>query len=282
MLKFKPGTILSIFSFSISLFILGFYLLILIHISKLVKIVNERTPYIIELKNGVSQDQIDSIKNELTQNPDIFDINYISKEKGLEIMKKELGQDILQDSINPLKDIIKLKLKNDFINAGKEKGLTENLLKNPSVENCYYEKQAISRLKKNLLTLNSVFLMLGIIFTIISFILIYNNLRFILHSDRFMIKSMELIGASPAFIKRPYIKLAILIGFYSGIIAILFLVLLLIFLNIKFNIFQSFLDINIVISIMMGIFVVSLIIPPVFINYLGDKYLRLSDRHRYR
>ena len=282
-MKFKPGTILSIFSFSISLFVLGFYLLILIHISKLVKIVNERTPFIIELKDSLTDYQIDVLKNELTLNPDIFDVKYISKEEGLKIMKEELGKDILQDStVNPLKNIIKLKLKDDFVKAGKEKELTDSLLTRPEIDNCFYEKEAVSSLKKNLMTLNSVFLILGIIFTIISFILIYNNLRFILHADRFMIKSMELIGASPAFIKRPYIKLALSIGLYSGIVAIIFLLLLLLFFNFKFNIFQSFLDINVAIIIMAGIFVFSLIVPPLFINYLVDKYLKLSDKHRYR
>lgn len=282
-MKFKPGTILSIFSFSISLFVLGFYLLILVHISKLMQIVNERTPFIIELQDSLTANQIDILKNELAKNPDIFDIKYISKEEGLKIMKEELGEDILPaSSINPLKDIIKIKLKDRFVKAKKDKELIENLIQKPEINNCFFEKQAVSGLKKNLTTLNSVFLILGIIFTIISFILIYNNLRFILHADRFTIKSMELIGASPSFIKRPYIKLALSIGFYSGAIAIVFLVLLLLFLNIKFHIFQSFLDIDFVIIIMIGIFVSSMIIPPVFINLLVDKYLRLSDKHRYQ
>ncbi len=246
------------------------------------KIVNERTPFIIELKDSLSNYQIDVLKNELDLNPNIFDVEYISKKEGLKIMETELGQNILQDStVNPLKNIIKLKLKDIFVKEGKVKELTDTLLTRPEIDNCFYEKEAVSSLKKNLTTLNSVFLILGIIFTIISFILIYNNLRFILHADRFMIKSMELIGASPAFIKRPYVKLALSIGLYSGAIAIMFLLLLLLFFNIKFNIFQSFLDINIAIIIMAGIFVFSLIVPPLFINFLVDKYLKLSDKHRY-
>ena len=281
-MKFKPGTILSIFSFSISLFVLGFYLLVLIHISKLVTIVNEKTPFIIELKDSLTNAQVNSLQNELAQNPAIFDIKYISKEEGLEIMKNEFGHDVLPDSSNnPLKAIIKFKLKDKFVKAGKDKELTEKLLQNPNIENCFFEKEAVAGLKKNLMTLNSIFLILGIIFIVVSFVLIYNNLRFILHADRFMIKSMELIGASPAFIKRPYIKLALSIGFYSGIFAVIFLTLLLIFFNIKFHIFQSFLDINIVLSIIAGITVFSVIVPPLFINYLVNKYLKLSDKHRY-
>ncbi len=246
------------------------------------KIVNERTPFIIELKDSLTNYQVDVLKNELALNPNIFDVEYISKEEGLNIMKKELGSDILQDStINPLKNIIKLKLKDAFVKQGKVKKLKDSLLTKPEIENCFYEKEAVSSLKKNLTTLNSIFLILGIIFTIVSFILIYNNLRFILHADRFIIKSMELIGASPAFIKRPYVKLALTIGLYSGAIAIMFLLLLLLFFNFKFDIFRSFLDINITIIIMVGIFVFSLIVPPLFINFLVDKYLKLSDKHRY-
>lgn len=281
-MKFKPGTILSVFSFSISLFVLGFYLLILVHISNLISIVNEKTPFVIELKDSTSQDHIKSLKTELGENSSIFDIVFISKEDGLKMMEKQLGKKILEeDEENPFKELIKFKLKDEFIRDGKVKALVDYLSQKPIVENCIFEKESVSSLKKNLLNLNSIFLFLGIVFIIISFILIYNNLRFILHADRFTIKTMELIGASPSFVKRPYIKLATKIGLFSGIISISLLTVLLLYLNIQYRIFEAFADISLTIPILLGIFIVSLVFPPIFINYLVNKYLMLSDRSRY-
>lgn len=281
-MKFKPGTILSVFSFSISLFVLGFYLIILVHISSLISIVNEKTPFVIELKDSTSSEQLNSLQKELEENASIFEIVFISKEDGLKMMEKQLGKQILEEGEeNPFKELIKFKLKDDFIRGGKVEGLIDKLSKKSIVENCIFEKESVSSLKKNLLSLNSIFLFLGVVFIIISFILIYNNLRFILHADRFTIKTMELIGASPSFVKRPYIKLASKIGLFSGVISVSLLTLLLLYLNIRYNIFESFADMSITIPILLGIFIVSLILPPIFINYLVNKYLKLSDRDRF-
>jgi len=81
-MKFKPGTVLSVFSLSISLFVLGFYILVLVHISNLVEIVNEKTPFIIELSDSLSTEDLNILKEELKQNKYIFNIEYLSKEDG--------------------------------------------------------------------------------------------------------------------------------------------------------------------------------------------------------
>ena len=281
-LKFKPGTILSIFSFSLSLFVLGFYLIVMVHIANLIDIVNERTPFVIELKDNADSTSVYSLKESLDNLDYVFDVEYIPKEKGLQIMVEQFGQDIITDKEeNPLKDLIKLKLKNSFIKQGKEKEFIDGIKQNSFVEDCIYEKESVESLKSNLSKLNSVFLILGIIFIVISFILIYNNLRFILHADRFMIKNMELIGASPSFIKRPYLKLALKIGFYSALISIFLLIMILVFFNLRYDIFNVILDIKLVALILVLMFVTSIILPPVFINYLVNRYLRLTDKHLY-
>ena len=280
--KFKPGTVLSVFSYALSLFVLGFYLVVLVHIGHLVDIVNERTPFIIELRDNVSEPRLDSLLHFLKTRDYVFDVKYIPKEKGMEIMREQFGDNMIADSTgNPLKDIIKLKLKNRFVEQGKVNEFIENLESMPVVENCIYEKESVEALKKNLAGINSVFLVLGIIFAIISFVLIYNNLRFILHADRFLIKNLELIGASPSFIKRPYLKLAIKIGLYSAVISIFLLSAILIFLNIKYDLFNIILDIKMTLFVLIIMFVISLFLPPVFINYLVNRYLRLTNKQMY-
>ena len=281
-MKFKPGTVLSIFSYALSLFVLGFYLVILVHISNLSGIINEKTPFIIELGDNTPRSKVDSLLRDLKGRDYIFDVSYIPKEKGLEILLEEAGDSLLVDSsANPLKDVIKFKLKNSFVKKGKEKELEENLRQDPVVANCIYDKESVEALEKNLAGVNSIFLVLGIIFAVISFVLIYNNLRFILHADRFLIKNLELIGASPSFIKRPYIKLALKTGFFAGLISVFLLSAILLFLNIKYGIFNIILDIKLTLLILVLMFFISVILPPLFINYLVNRYLRLTGKQMY-
>ena len=279
MLKFKPGTVLSILSFSISLFVLGFYLLLLTHLSNLIRIVNEKTPYIIELKDSLSSAQIASIKTELNARSGIQKTEFISREVGIKIMEKQLGKDFITET-NPLKDIFKLKLSDKLI--ANVEDLTVDFMQKPWVDNCYFEKDSVEDLKSNLSSFNSVLLIIALIFIILSFILIYNNLKFILHADRFQIKTMELVGASPSFIKRPYVKLALRIGLFSGLFAILLIAVLLIFLNLQFDIFKTFLDYGLTSLVLLLILLISVISPPVFINFLVNKFLKMTDTERHR
>lgn len=280
MLKFKPGTVLSILSFSISLFILGFYLLLLIHLSNLIRIINEKTPYIIELQDKLTDEEKTQIREILLNMPEISDARYISKEEGLKIMEDYIGKGILTGE-NPLRDIYKLKLKDSVIQKGKLEELTRNFASFEWVSDSYFEKDSIEDLRNNLKSFNSVLLFIALIFITISFILIYNNLKFILHADRFQIKTMELIGASPAFIKMPYTKLSVKIGMFSGIIAVLLIVLILFYLNMKYGIASTFLDPGLTSIVLLFLLLISILSPPVFINYLVGKYLRMTDRERY-
>jgi cell division transport system permease protein len=281
MIKVKPGTVLSILSFSISLFILGFYLILAVHLSNLFTNISKKTPFVVELKDNISKSDLPHIQQSLEDNEAVDGLEFIPKEEGLKLMRKQIGSD-LKFTDNPLKDIFKLKLKNDFTTENKIAILKNELKKHVWVEESYYEKEDIESLKSNLSGFNSVLLLIAFVFTIISFILIYNNLRFILHADRFQIKTMELIGASPRFIKRPYIKISIKIGIISAIISVLVISLFLIYLEANYSIFSTFLDLNIIAFVLFILVIVSTLVPPFFVNYLVNKYLKMSDSERHR
>jgi len=245
MIKVKPGTVLSILSFSISLFVLGFYLILGLHLSSLFSNFDKKTPFIVELSDSISKSELSQLQKTIENNLAVKDLEFISREEGLKLMNKQIGTD-LNFNDNPLKDIYKLKLKNDYTSEKEIAILKSELKKMQWVEECYYEKEDIQSLKSNLSGFNSVLLLIALVFIIISFILIYNNLRFMLHADRFQIKTMELIGASPVFIKRPYIKISIKIGILSAILSVLIISLILIYLEANYRVFNTFFELNII------------------------------------
>ena len=281
MIKVKPGTVLSILSFSISLFVLGFYLILGLHLSSLFSNFDKKTPFIVELRDSISKSELSQIQKTIENNIAVKDLEFISREEGLKLMNKQIGTE-LNFNDNPLKDIYKLKLKNDYTSEKEIAILKSELKKMQWVEECYYEKEDIQSLKSNLSGFNSVLLLIALVFIIISFILIYNNLRFMLHADRFQIKTMELIGASPVFIKRPYIKISIKIGILSAILSVLIISLILIYLEANYRVFNTFFELNIIYIVIIILLFISIVVPPFFVNYLVNKYLKMSDSERHR
>lgn len=281
MIKVKPGTVLSILSFSISLFVLGFYLILGLHLSSLFSNFDKKTPFIVELRDSISKSELKQLQKTIENNIAVKDLEFISREEGLKLMNKQIGTE-LNFNDNPLKDIYKLKLKNDYISAKEIAILKSELKKMQWVEECYYEKEDIQSLKSNLSGFNSVLLLIALVFIIISFILIYNNLRFMLHADRFQIKTMELIGASPVFIKRPYIKISIKIGILSAILSVLIISLILIYLEANYRVFNTFFELNIIYIVIIILLFISIVVPPFFVNYLVNKFLKMSDSERHR
>lgn len=281
MIKVKPGTVLSILSFSISLFVLGFYLILGLHLSSLFSNFDKKTPFIVELRDSISKSELSQIQKTIENNIAVKDLEFISRDEGLKLMNKQIGTDLTFND-NPLKDVYKLKLKNDYTSEKEIAILKSELKKMQWVEECYYEKEDIQSLKSNLSGFNSVLLLIALVFIIISFILIYNNLRFMLHADRFQIKTMELIGASPVFIKRPYIKISIKIGILSAILSVLIISLILIYLEANYRVFNTFFELNIIYIVIIILLFISIVVPPFFVNYLVNKYLKMSDSERHR
>jgi cell division transport system permease protein len=283
-MKFRPGTILTLISLTITLFLIGFYLILATHLNKLEDLVNEKTPFVLELKDSLVQQDILVLEQLLQSRPYLIasSYEYIPKEKGLKLLEKEFGQQILSDTTNnPLNDVIRFNLQSDFITSGKVNGLIGELLKMPQVRYAYFEEQQVSSLKSNLKNLNLILLISGLIFIGISIVLIYNNLKLILRSDRQMLKTMELVGASPGFIKLPYIKKSIQIGLLAGSINFVVYIVLFIYLNWQMDIFAQFFDLSITIFILIFLIFAGLFFPLVFSNVLINRYIKMSESKRF-
>jgi cell division transport system permease protein len=284
-MKFRPGTVLTLVSLTITLFLIGGYLMILVHLGQLEDIVNEKTPFIVELNDSIPQPELFLFQQDLKSRPYIINssFEYISREKGLEMLENQFGKPVLSDSmVNPLKDVIRFRLSSDYIKTVGTASLSEELRNLDKVSNCYFEVQQVAQLKSNLGRFNQVLLVVGLIFVSISILLIYNNLKLVLRNDRFMLKTMELVGASPSFIKLPYIKKSIQIGFLAGLINIFVFSVLFIYLHWKFGLFAHFFDLSFTIFVLVLIFFIGIFFPLVFSNILVNQYIRMSDEKRYK
>ena len=238
---------------SIVLFLFGFFGIFFISSNSIANSFKEDFSVSIFLKENAKKIEIIQLQNELLMSSYIQKLKYISKDDALLIMKEEYGQDFIQElGYNPLVNSIDINFKSEFVEASSLDSISEIISKKKYVDGITYDKNLINSINNNIRRV-SLWLMPSImILSIITFLVINSSIRLSIYSNRQLIKTMQLVGATKDFIRRPFIRTNILLSIISSFISISTLILLIYYidLNISFveNIkLQSFLMLFIII-----------------------------------
>ena len=147
-------------------------------------------------------------------------MEYVSKEQALKAAAKELGSDPTEFvGNNPFTASIDLTLVGDYANNDSLRWIAKELKAIPKVTEISYQKDLVEVVNKNLAKISAVLLVLAVLLTFVSFSLINNTVRLGIYAHRFSIHTMKLVGASWGFIRWPFVRKGILLGFLAGIIA---------------------------------------------------------------
>jgi cell division transport system permease protein len=219
----KPNYIYSIISVALVLFLLGFFGLIILHAQRLMIVFKEKVNILAELKESSPQSDIETFQLALNNYEFVKDgsVNFISKEEAVELMQEEFGEDFLKlDLPNPFFDVITFNVKAVYLEKDSLQNIREELLSYDAVNDVFYQESLTNNIGKNIRKLGFLALGISLFFILVAVTLIHNTIRLALYSNRFLIKNMELVGASWEFISRPYIMKAILQGVTSSLIAL--------------------------------------------------------------
>ncbi len=176
-----------------------------------------------ELKEDVPPEEVEALQNRLNGSTFVKpgSVRFTSREEASRIMSRELGEDLLRlDLPNPFFDIIQFNVRSDYLETDSLKAIREGLLSQPSVQDVYYQESFFNELSVNLNRLNWIVAVLVMLTILATGFLIHNTIRLSLFANRFLIKNMQLVGATWAFITRPYLFRAIRHGLLSACIAI--------------------------------------------------------------
>jgi cell division transport system permease protein len=219
----KPNYIYSIISVALVLFLLGFFGLIILHAQRLMIVFKEKVNILAELKESSLQSDIDTFQLALNRYEFVKEgsVNFISKEEAVQLMQEEFGEDFLKlDLPNPFFDVITFNVKAVYMEKDSLQNIREELLSYEAVNDVFYQESLTDNIGKNIRRLGFLALGISVFFILVAVTLIHNTIRLALYSNRFLIKNMELVGASWEFISRPYIMKAIIQGVVSSLIAI--------------------------------------------------------------
>lgn len=222
--KRKPNYYYSIFSVALVLFLLGLFGLIVLNANALVRYFKENIEVSVELKNGTAKADITAFEQVLrkanyTKNGSI---EFVSKEEGAALMKEAFGDDFAKYGLeNPLLDVLHFNVKAAYVTPTELAKIKKELIAKDFVDAVFYEEVQVANVAKNVYKLGGITLLIGICFLFITFMLINNTVRLALYGNRFIIKNMQLVGATEQFIAKPYTVQSIKNGLLSGSLAAL-------------------------------------------------------------
>ena len=217
---------------SIVLFLFGFFGIFFISSNSIANSFKEDFSISIFFKENAKKIEIIQLQNELLMSSYIQKLKYISKDDALLIMKEEYGQDFIQElGFNPLVNSIDINLKSEFVEASSLDSISAIISKKIYVDEITYDKNLINSINNNIRRV-SLWLMPSImILSIITFLVINSSIRLSIYSNRQLIKTMQLVGATKSFIRRPFIRTNILLSIISSLISISILILLIYYID---------------------------------------------------
>lgn len=177
------------------------------------------------LKDNVDDDMVLNYMKRLQKTSYVKEAVFISREQAAIELSNELGEDFVQFlGYNPLPSSIDLQLKSGFANSDSIARIEKQLMTSNLVKEVVYQKSLIDQVNSNISKITLVILSFSLILLVISVILINNTIKLSIYSRRFLIRSMQLVGATENFIRLPFLKKSIFHGVIAGVIAVLLLI----------------------------------------------------------
>ncbi len=217
-----------IISISLVLFLLGIMGFVIIHAGKLSNYVKENIPVSLILKNSGREVDIIRLKKNLDASEFVKRTEYIDQEKASKMLKNDLGEDFVSElGYNPLYASIDIYLNAGYVNPDSIAWIEKKLSENEWVNEVYYQKDLMALVNDNVKKISGILFGFSLLLLVIAIVLINNSIRLSIFAKRFIIRTMQLVGATPSFISRPFVLMAFLQGLLAGLISVIGLFILL-------------------------------------------------------
>jgi cell division transport system permease protein len=218
--------ITALISITLVLLLIGILGLILINAGQLSEYVREKIGFTLVLNDNVNEAEIYRVQKILNASDFVKSTRFINKETAAIELANDLGEDFAGFlGYNPLFASLEIKLFAKYTHPDSLLILEKEFLKYQQVKEVYYQKSLVTVINQNVSRISFVLLLISGLLTFIFVALINNTIRILVYSQRFTINTMQMVGASNAFIRKPFLHRSIFLGIYGALVAdvILFL-----------------------------------------------------------
>ncbi|MFD2247703.1 cell division protein FtsX [Pontibacter ruber] len=272
-----------VFSITLALLVIGLFGMLLIHAGKLSEIVKESIEMQVYLDRNLTEVQRVRLqktlaaKEYIAYKQDTAQVRYVSKEEGAKAFLDNTGEDFMAFlGDNPLRDAFALKIEAEHSTSAELKSIKSDLESIDGVYEVQYVESLIESINSNIKKISLLLIGFAAILLVVVIILINNTIKLALYSQRFLIRSMQLVGATSFFIQRPFLNRAAWQGIMSGIIASVLLFALMQYAYSEITELQLLRDQEQMFILMIGLVVIGCIIGFLSSYRAIRKYLRMS------
>lgn len=272
-----------IFSITLALFVIGLFGLLILHANNLSQAIKENVEVQVYLNKSISENERIQLEKIIASKDYVLiengeaSINFISKEEAAEQFIEDTGENIVEFlGENPLRDVLIFKIDSEYQQNQNLSGIKEEIEKLAGVYEVNYVENLVDSINRNVAKISLLLLGFAILLLITVTILINNTIKLALFSQRFLIRSMQLVGARPTFIKKPFLRRAIWYGALAGICASAILYGVLVYFNNIIEGLASLQEIKEIAILFTGLLVLGAVVG-FFSTYKAiNKYLKLS------
>lgn len=273
------SVVLSIFLVLFLLGVLGFFI---INSKKLADDFKEEIAMTVFFKNEANDTIVKAFGTELKAARFAKSFAYVSKEAAAKQHSDIIGEDFMTFlGENPLQNSYDIHLKADFVVRDSIAKIESRFRKNPMISDIVYDKQLVNLVNDNIQKVSMWILIASGLLTIIAVLLINSSLRLSIYSNRFIIKTMQMVGATKSFIRKPFVMRSIKLGMIGAGLAILALIGLLVYLDNAYPGLGILSDELIVALVLITIFGIGVLITWLSTYFATQRFLNLRTDDLY-
>jgi cell division transport system permease protein len=267
----------TVISTALVLFITGVLSVLILNAKKVSDYFKENILINFVIKGQAEEAEIKKFADELAAHPAVKAVTIVSKEEAAEKLSKDLGEDFVSFlGANPLLPTVDVSIKADYAEKEVIRSLIDQFSTSPIVMEVRYDETLTEALASNIKKISLIIIAFGSLLFFIMMALINNTIRLTMYAKRFLIKSMQLVGATRGFIRKPFVIRGILNGIYGAIIANLLLVLLLYFTQKHFTDLFGLQDVTFMLTLFTIVLITGVLISGISTWFAVNRYLRKS------
>jgi len=271
-----------VISMTLVLFVVGVLGHLVLSAKDLGKAVRENFTFTLVLDESVPEEELRTLLKSQQLANYSKNATLITKEDAALQLQEDLGEDFVDFlGYNPLSNTIDINLNADFVASGDLETLKASLLEDDYIKDVLYDPDLIGLVNQNIEKITILLIAASVVLLIVALALINSSIRLTIYSKRFLLKTMQLVGATSAFIRRPYVLTSILLGLVSAVLSLLLLYGLGVALESYFPAISALFSVQTTTFVLAAVVALSILVPGVSTAVAIRRYLKLRTNELY-
>ena len=271
-----------VLSIGLVLFLLGLLGMLVLNAKKVSDHFKEQVVVTIYLKDSAKDVEIKQLEKSLALSDYVKSTEFVSKEQAAESMKAENGEDFMEFlGFNPLQNSIDVHVKADFVTAEQLEVISDEALTKNFVDEVRYDSDLVTLMNNNVKRISFWILVISALFTLIAVLLINSSIRLSVYSKRFTIKTMQMVGATKQFIRRPFVWKSVRLGVIGAVLAMIGMAIVLYYVNKTFPELNLLNNTVLLAMLFIGIFLLGILITWISTFIATQRFLNLKTDQLY-